>query len=250
MAAGVSPSELSKWELGHRLPSSEQVGVLLGVLGIVGPEQEDILNDAKAASDPNWIAPGVDRQVSALIEYEKTAKRMVAVAPAFPTGMLQTEDTARAIVAGGGRSGFSEGQIKATVTTRMGRKEALLRSSPLEFVAFLGMRAFTRTLGGLDVAINQLRYTQKMMALPNVTVRAIEETDDFNPADMGSFVLYEFAVGDPIVFFEHHRSSMFAPKRDVPDMLEAVKRIEEVAMSPDATSGLIADVIKRMETTQ
>lgn len=244
----VHPSLLSKWERGEILPNPEQVAIIAGALGIVGEERAALLEDAKAARSPDWLAPGVDRQVSALIEYEKTAIRMVSVAPLFISGMLQTEDTARAIVSG--NPATTVDQINATVSARMTRKEALLRVDPLTFDAFVGMRAMERPLGGLDVAISQLRYIEKMSALPNVTVRAIEETEGFNPADMGAFVLYEFAVGDPIVFFEHHRSSMFAPKRDVPDMLLAVRRIEEIAMSPDDTSGLIADVIKRMETTQ
>ena len=246
LSAGLNPSDLSKWELGHGIPSSEKVGVILGALGVTGEQQDTLIAEAKAAADPNWIAPGVDKQVSALIEYEKTADRMVSVAPLFTPGMLHTEDTARAVLA---NSGYSEGQVKAVVNARMARKEALLRQKPLKLEAFLGLRAITRPLGGREVALNQLRYTQKMMALTNVTVRVIEETDDFTPADMGAFVLYTFQVGEPIVYFEHHRSSLFAPKRDLPDMVRAVDRIGEVAMSPDDTSGLIADVIKRMETT-
>jgi transcriptional regulator with XRE-family HTH domain len=243
----IDHSVLSRWENGGMLPSSEQVANLAGALRIIGEEKEALIEEAKAARNPDWLAPGVDRQVSAIIEFEKLAHEMVSVAPLFPTGMLQTEDTIRAILAG---SGFSDEQRAATVRTRMSRKEALIRSEPLQFHAYLGMRAIERPLGGTAVAIEQLRHTLKLMALPNVTVRAISETEDFNPADMGGFVLYKFKLGEPIVYFEHHRSSMFAPKRDVPDMQLAVRRIEEIAMSPDDTSGLIADVIKRMETTQ
>lgn len=242
---GVHPSTYSKWENGKLLPDLETVGVILGALGVVGDDRDDILQDARDASNPDWIADGVDRQVSALVEYERTAIRMVACAPLFTAGMLQNEGTAHAIVAAGGTT--SDSQAKAIVSARMARKEALWRTNPIRLDVFLGMRAIERPLGGLPVAIEQLKYTLKMAQLTNVTVRAIPETDEFNPADMGGFVLYEFAVGDPIVYFEHFRSSMFAPKRDVPDMVKAVERLEKIAMSPDATSRLIADVITRME---
>jgi transcriptional regulator with XRE-family HTH domain len=244
---GYNHSLLSKWERGEVLPSLEQVANIIGKLGIVGEERDYILEMARAARNPDWLTPGVDRQVSALIEFDRIATRMVSVAPLFTPGILHTEEVARVVLA---NSGFDDEQNDRIVTTRMGRKEALLREDPLRYEAYLGMRAITRPLGGQTVHLNQLRYIEKMSALDNVTVRAINETDDFTPADMGAFVLYELPAGDPIVYFEHHRSSMFAPKKDLPAMVQAVERVEEVAMSPDATSRLIADVIREMETTQ
>lgn len=203
---------------------------------MIGNAREDILRDARNAANPDWITEGVDRQVSALIEYERSATRMVCVAPLFPPGMLQTEGTANTVVAGDAeRRGeeVDDNQVRSIVAARMARKEALWRSDRMQLDVFLGMRAIERTLGGLEVAIEQLRYTQKMAALDNVTVRAIPKTDDFNPADMGPFVLYEFPVGQPIVYFEPYGSSNFARPQAVPAQVRAVEVLEEIAMSPD-----------------
>lgn len=247
LAIGEPPSTVSKWELGHILPEPEKVGVFLGALGIVGEEQDEIIAAAKEAGDPNWVAPGVGKHVSALVEYGRTAELVVDVAPpGLWPGMLQTEDTARAIVSAGD---LTEGQVKAIVAARMSRKEPLLRPRPLKFEAYVGYRVVMRRLGGPEVALNQLRYVQKMMRLKHVTVRVIQETETFVPSDVGPFSLYTFKVGDPIVYFEHHRSSMFAPNKDVQDMLRGVERIKEAAMSPARTAELIADVIKELETT-
>ncbi|MGH3625748.1 MAG: Scr1 family TA system antitoxin-like transcriptional regulator [Sciscionella sp.] len=63
--------------------------------------------------------------------------------------------------------------------------------------------------------------------------------------------LLEFPVAQPIVHFEHHRSSMFLPdQRDIEEMRKAARAVQEIAMSPEATSELIATIIEEMEHTE
>jgi transcriptional regulator with XRE-family HTH domain len=242
-AIGVSPTALSRWETGRTPPTSEQVGVFLGALGVVGDEQDRLLEDARAALDPTWVEPGVDRQLSALRDFEKTARTITDVSPLLIPGLLQTEDYARAVMVN-----LPPGQIQRAVDARMGRQRILTRLKPVRLVALIGEPALTRPIGGDEVLSEQLRHLVKMAELDNVEIRALSTGAEYDPSLAGPFVLYEFEVAAPIVHFEHHRSSMFLPdKRDVEDMQTAAGRIEEAAMSSDTTKELIADIINRME---
>ncbi|WP_410468205.1 Scr1 family TA system antitoxin-like transcriptional regulator [Amycolatopsis methanolica] len=110
-----------------------QVAHVLGTLGVIGNAREDILRDARNAANPDWITEGVDRQVSALIEYERSATRMVCVAPLFPPGMLQTEGTANAVVAGDAeRRGeeVDDNQVRSIVAARMAPQRSPVAERP------------------------------------------------------------------------------------------------------------------------
>lgn len=244
---GVTPTALSRWETGKAPPDPEQVGVLLGALGVVGDEQERLLDNARAALDPTWVAPGVDRQLSALLDFEKTATHIVDVSPLLIPGLIQTEDYARAIMDDGT---LTPGEVQSAVTMRIGRQHILTRTNPLHLVALIGQPALRRPIGGWPVMIEQLRQLLKLNQLPNVEIKALPDGTDYDPSLAGPFVLYEFALGAPIVHFEHHRSSMFLPdKKDVEDMRVAAERITELALSSGNTSELIAELVNSEETS-
>jgi transcriptional regulator with XRE-family HTH domain len=245
---GINYVAISKAETGRTPPSLGQVGVILGNLGVVGLEQERLLEMTRAAGDPTWVTPGIDHQLSALMDFEQDADKITGVSPLLIPGLLQIAPYARAINSDG-RS--TEGQIRDAVNRRMGRQQILTGKNAAHLVALIGEPALRRPIGGHDVMVEQLRHLLKMSELDNVDVLAIPNSTEYDPSLAGAFVLFEFPHAAPIVHFEHHRSSMFLPdKRDVEDMLIAVRRIEEGAMSPATTTGLIAEIINGMETTQ
>jgi transcriptional regulator with XRE-family HTH domain len=240
---GVPPTALSRWETGRTPPSSEQVAVFLGVLGVVGSERDRLIEDARAALDPTWVEPGVDRQLSALRDFETSSDTITDVSPLLIPGLLQTEDYAREVMAN-----LAPEQLRRALDTRMTRQRILTRNRPVHLVALIGQPALTRAIGGAAVFADQLRHLQKMAQLDNVEVRALSDGDEYDPSLAGPFVLYEFEVAAPIVHFEHHRSSMFLPdKRDVEDMAIAAGMITAKAISPTATQKIISDVLDRME---
>jgi transcriptional regulator with XRE-family HTH domain len=244
---GLHYVAISRGETGKTPLSPEQVGIILGALGVNGGEQERLLDLARAAGDPTWVTPGIDRQLSALMDFERTAHTITDVSPLLIPGLLQTEGYARAILS---VSGPTEGHIRDAVNRRMGRQSILTGRKPTHMVALIGESALRRPIGGYDVMAEQLKHLLKMGALDNVDVQAIPDSTDYDPSLAGPFVLYEFPVGEPVVHFEHHRSSMFLPdKRDVEDMRLAVERIGKVAMSSPATRELIAERINNLETT-
>lgn len=242
---GVSATAMSRWENGHKPPSTEEIAVVLGSLGVRGSERDHFLEMARDAHDPTWVAPGVDRQLTALVDFEKSATTIIDVAPLLVPGLLQTADYVRAVMDNGS---LPPGQVQAAVNTRMGRQHILTQENPAQMIALIGETALRRPLGGSAVMAAQLRHIAKMAQYENVAVQAIPVSASFDASLAGPFVLMEFPVAKPIVHFEHHRSSMFLPdKRDIEDMRTAATAVRGMAMSPEETSELIAAITEEME---
>jgi Domain of unknown function (DUF5753) len=65
---------------------------VLVVLRVTGEERGQLLQLARDAADPNWVVPGVAKQLAALIQDEEVATHIVNVQPLVIPGLLQTED--------------------------------------------------------------------------------------------------------------------------------------------------------------
>jgi transcriptional regulator with XRE-family HTH domain len=247
---GISHSALSRWETGARSPQPEDVASVLGALGVNGDERAELLELARGSDDPHWLSvrsAGRERQMAALLDFERTATQITDVSPLLIPGLLQTADYARAIMVAGG---VPASQIETRVAVRVGRREVLTRRDPVRLLALIGAAALRQEIGGRSVALDQLHHLSKFATLPNVDLRVVTATAGWSPALEGPFVLVDSDHQSPIVHLENRRAGLFFHEPDdVNAYREAVDRVKEVAMSPDATEGLIADVITELETT-
>lgn len=242
---GMSHTVLSHWESGRRAPSAEDLSGLLGVLGVTGDERDYMLELARAAADPNWVTPGVGKQLSALMEYERTATAISEVNPLLVPGLLQTSDYARAIM---DRSGASSGDANHKVTLRVGRRDALERG--IEFTALIGEHVLLYPPCERSIMAAQLRHLLACAERDNVTIQAVPMDSEWTPMHSGPFLLLEFRRATPVVHLEHYRSAVtLTDARDARDFRDAKDKVREVAMSPDRTTELIAEVADKMETT-
>lgn len=246
-ALGISHVTVTRWENGRSAPDAENTSAMLAVLGVNGDEREELIDLARKAADPNWVAAGTDRQLSMLMDYEKTATRIVESNQQLIPGLLQTSDYARQIMLG---AGATSGEAEQRVTTRMGRRDILTRRKPVAFVALLGEQALYRHPCPKEVMADQLHHLLEMGKRDNITVQAVPTRDEYSPAIEGPFILIEFARGKPVVHLEHYRSSAtITDAKDVRDYQAAADTILREAMSPEDTAGLIAERANEMECT-
>jgi transcriptional regulator with XRE-family HTH domain len=253
---GLSHGMVSNWETCQRLPSPEDVASLLTALDIVGDskvsidaaEKERLLDLARHAAEPNWLTigmPGIPQQLAGAVESERAASAIVEWEPMVIPGLLQTADYARAIAKA---SGLSEPQIEQRVMVRMSRREIITRRNPVEFLALIGEAALREPIGEPDVMIDQLRYLIELADRPNVELRVIKLGVGWHPGFAGPFVVFTFPDAPPVIHFEHFSSGAFVPDAaDVGAYSGAVEVMKNVAMSPAATTGLIAEIAHEME---
>ncbi|MGW3469789.1 helix-turn-helix domain-containing protein [Saccharopolyspora sp. NPDC000995] len=242
---GRSHTHISRWENGKLTPSEADAGAVLGILGVTGKERERLLQLARDAGDPNWVAPGVDRQLAALTEYERTARTVTDVQPLLIPGLLQTADYARSIMVG---AGTTRGEADRRVTFRLGRRDVLTRRNPVELVAIIGEHALRYPPCDRDVMVEQLRHLVKWGELDNVNIHAIPIDQGYSPTLEGPFVLIEFDRAKAVVHLEHYRSSTtITDATDVKDYQTATDSVRKAALSADLTASLIAEIADEME---
>lgn len=244
---GRSSSHVSRWETGNLTPSEADTATVLAVLGVTGAERERLLELARDALDPNWVAPGVDKQLAALAEYERTAHTIIDVEPLMIPGLMQTVDYARAMMVA---FGATRGEADQRATHRAGRQHVLTDTRPVELVAIVGEHALRHTPCPPEVMANQLRHLLKLSGQDNVTLQILPSDSASAPALTGPWVLMEFAKQQPVLHLEHYSASVtLTDPKTAARYREAADTLRQAAMSPDDSSGLIANVITEQEMT-
>lgn len=243
-----SNAKISLIENGHRLPSTDDLTTLLDALNVHGEERERILGLRRDADDaPGQINAGattIGPKLAQLIDYERTASRIVDVAPLLIPGLLQTSDYARAIMG-------DAPSAETRVALRSGRRDILTRRSPVELIALIDSEVLVRPVAPAPVMVDQLHHLLEMAARPNVTLQIVHSTrPGWTPLLAGPFELLEFPHAKPLVLLEHHRSSLFLwEEEDVREFTDAAEQIRKAAMTPAESAGVIEDIVNGMETT-
>ncbi|MBB5160059.1 transcriptional regulator with XRE-family HTH domain [Saccharopolyspora phatthalungensis] len=247
---GISHSAISRWETGARSPQPEDVASILAATGVNGAERSELLDLARGAGDPHWLSVQSgdrDRQMAALLEFERSAQRITDVAPLLIPGLLQTAEYARAIMVA---AEVPTHEIETRVLVRVGRREVLTRREPANLLALVGEAAIRQEIGGRDVVLDQMHHLLNYAQMPTVDLRIVSSTAGWSPALEGPFVLIDFDDERPIVHVENRRAGLFFHEPDdIEAYRNAVDRVKSVAMSPADTTKLIADVITELETT-
>lgn len=249
---GRDPGLLSRWETGKRIPKPTDVAQLLTNLGVNGEHYDEIIELTHGTDEPLWIAttlPEQRQQMAALLVFERSATTITQVAPLLIPGYLQTNDYARTIMSAGG---VRPDEVETRVAVRIGRRDVITRKDPANLVALIGEAALRHVVGSHAVMVEQLRYLTEVAALDNVQLLVVPFESGWQPALEGMFMLLESKEEtSPVVHLENRRSGLFLHEdEDVGSYRRAVDTVREVAMTPEESTGLIAEVANQMETKQ
>lgn len=244
---GRGSSHVSRWENGKLTPSEADAAGVLAVLGVTGSERDRLLELARDAADPNWVAPGVDRQLSALIGYERTAQRIVAVEPLLIPGLMQTVDYARACIMA---FGATRGEADQRATHRVGRQHVLHNRHPVHMTAVIGEHALRTAPCDADVMVEQLRHLVTLGELDNVEIKVLPSGRPSAPALMGPWVLLEFRDTRPVLHLEHYSvSTTLTDPKTIARYQEAADTLRKTAMNAIESAAFIAGIADTMEDT-
>lgn len=248
----ISHATLSRWETSERTPRPEDVAMVLTALGVNGAERDRLVNLARAANEPNWLTlgePGASEALTALIEFEQTAKHITEWSPAGIPGLLQTGDYARAIMTAAG--GVPTQERDQRVRVRLSRRDVLTRLDPVIFSAIIGQEALRQVIGSPEVMIDQLRRLLEFAEWPTVTLQVLPTGHGWHPGLAGPFELLQYDSFRPIVHLEHLRSSLFLyeEETDLHAYVDAANTLRERALNPTESTQLITDTITTLENT-
>ncbi|TCP53449.1 helix-turn-helix protein [Tamaricihabitans halophyticus] len=244
----TSHTTVSRWETGQRSPKPEEVAAYLVVVGASAEQRDEIIELARDPDGAHWLSVGMpeqQRQLTTLLEVERTASRLTVVSMTLVPGLLQTGEYARAIMLG---ADVPANEVDTRVAVRLGRRDAITRAEPAELNAFVWEPVLRQRIGGKTVARNQVRALQTHSELDNVHLRVIPMECDWHPGLDGTFSIAEFADRGPMVHLENRVSGLFLHEpQDVEVYRTAVAKVADNAMSESESSALIAEMINRTE---
>ncbi len=242
------PGVLSRWETGERTPKPTDVAQILTKLGVTGSRYDEVIDLTTGTAEKQWLAvslPEHRQQLTALLDFERSAATITEVTPLLIPGLLQTSRYVRAIMSSGS---VPEDEIETRVAVRLGRGDAIKRRDPAKFVALVGEAALRQVIGNREIMIEQLDYLLEASHWSNIDLRVLPFESGWHPALEGVFLLIESGDGAPVVHLENRRSGIFLHEKTDTDTYEqAVELASSAATTPEQSREIVAEAIKKLE---
>jgi hypothetical protein len=164
------------------------------------------------------------------------------------TGLLQTEDYARAVMAAAMRADADDQEIDRQIAVRLERQKRLTAPDAPTLWAVMNEAVLHRQVGSPDVMRDQLAHIGQLAARPNVTVQVLPFTAGAHPAMLGSFTLMQFP--DPadrdVVYLEAETGALYLEKpEDVRRYSLMIDYLRAQALGPAESRALIAQLAAR-----
>ncbi|MCP2257375.1 Helix-turn-helix domain-containing protein [Streptoalloteichus tenebrarius] len=246
---GIAHGTISRWETGTRLPRAEDVASYLTAVGVRDPSLREQIIDMAREDGPHWLFVGVpeqQRQLAALLDFERQATSITEVNPFLIPGLLQESSYVRGIMTGGG---VRPSEVETRIALRLGRRDCITRrDQPANLTALIGEAAVRSLVGGPQGMHNQLTHLLDMAERPNIVVRVIPIESNWHPAMEGCFMLLEFDRHPAIIHLENRTSGMFLHEPNVVSAYRAaLAMLDRFALSTEETFKLIAERLTTLE---
>lgn len=241
-------TRISEIENANTVATAEECASLLDALGVSDlDERERALGlVAQVAEGPSVLQVGtavIDQTLVQLVDHEDAAKQITVAGPLLLPGLVQTTAYAKRI--------YGDSSTAATrVALRVLRREILTRRNPVDLIALIDSEALLRPILPPSELLEQLEHLLDLATRTNVTIQIVSSTTPgYHPMLSGQFELIEYATASPMVLLDHYHASAFLrDPADVAVYVEAAETLRKnVAMSPEASVELIAEIVHGME---
>jgi transcriptional regulator with XRE-family HTH domain len=243
---GRNSGVLSRYETADRTPKPEDVAQFLTAMEVRGSEYDEILSLAYDVDASGWVAltlPDRRQQLTAMLEAEQDASIIEHVSHSMFPGMLQVKSYSSAIMVG---ARVPANQITTRVSTRMGRRDALEKPNPVEFISYVGESALYWMIGGRDAMVDQLRHVLRVGEWPNVHVHIVPFSSGCQACLNGTFMVLDRSV----VHVDTGESGMFLHNSaDVRSYIDSVRTVSEVACGEAESKAALASRLRELERT-
>jgi transcriptional regulator with XRE-family HTH domain len=247
-ATGLVPSTLFRLETAKARPQVRTLRTLLDVYRVREERREELEALLKAASEQTWLQPAsghLPGPYAAYIGFEQEATTLLNYESSFVPGLLQTEEYARAVIAGSAPSA-SEEEVEGRVAARLKRQELLTLSQPLELQAVIDEAVLRRNVGGRAVMRAQIERLKEATHLPNITLRVIAFDTGAHPGMHGSFAILRFREARDVVYVESSTSDLFLESQeDIGGYNVMFQHLMATAADTEATKVVLAHALEQ-----
>lgn len=234
-----SLARMSRTENGQRKVTIEEVATLLTVYKLPVADREEVLAELQAGSSSGWWdrpLPGVPPEVGALASYEADANELIDVSIAAIPGLLQTYETATAVMRA---AGAAEEDIETQWMARLRRQQIL---GTVDYTAFISVTALRTQHGGPAARGRQLEHLASAQRR-GIAVRAIPERQT-SVLLLHSWLWMGFPKTNPVVHAEVLSGAFFLHEEDAEPYTVALQRLDQVSLSTTESRKVITDVLK------
>jgi hypothetical protein len=222
---------------------------LLAVYQTVDAKRESELVDlARGSKKQSWSEYKDVYSTASLTLFglEAAAKIIYKYEPTFVPGILQTEEYARALLAG---IGHSEDDIERMVSARLERQEILDHEARPQFEFILGEAVVSRTVGGRGVMLRQLERLKSLAAGEDVSLQVLPFSAGAHPRMGDAFTILQFADEnlDDLLYLEN--AGCESTSREDPDLIASYRRDFLTLQAMASESDDFASVIDKIAAT-
>ncbi|GAA3725982.1 helix-turn-helix domain-containing protein [Salinactinospora qingdaonensis] len=247
-----SESKISRLELGRVGFKLRDVEDLLTLYGVTeGELRETLITMAKESNKPGWWQQYGDALPSWFQSYvglEEAATRIRTYEAQYVSGLLQTEDYARAVISGADDI-RKKGEVEDRVAVRMQRQRRIVEYSNVKLWAIMDEAAVRRPIGSVETMKGQLAHLRELCSLPNVTLQIIPFNAGAHAAEAGAFTILRYPEYDlaDIVYLEQLTGALYLDKREEVDAyMMAMERLSVVAEEPSHTPDKLTQLIDEL----
>ncbi len=246
---GINAATLYRIETARARPQRRTLIALLDLYEVPEPRRSAVLlliQDVGSQGGLRAIHSELRDEYVAYISFEAEAREVRNYESLFIPGLLQTEGYARAVISSAFPAAAAR-EVEHRVQARGERKAVLSKNEPLQMWAVMDEAALRRMVGGPRVMREQLQHLTAMAEEPHIALQIIPFSAGAHAGMPGSFVLMSFPdVEDPeIIYVDSMAGDLFLESEAEVRRYEAIfDRLCALALSPDATSRLIAALAK------
>jgi transcriptional regulator with XRE-family HTH domain len=229
---GVDRSTVSRVENGLRRLSTD-VAKKIDDLWDTKSLFERLVRLADSAEDGGWF--------KGLVDYEGRATRHRMWQALVVPGLLQTPDYARTVIAA------ASTDVEKGLKTRLERQAGVFDRTPEPYLAvMLNWTVLHQVVGGRKVMKEQLAHLLALSEKPNVSIRVVEQGEDYHVGLDGSFRLLTVEDRD-IAFSESpSRGRLVLDPTGVQDYALRHDRISSIATPTGPSRGLIKRLMEAL----
>jgi transcriptional regulator with XRE-family HTH domain len=234
---GCSASLVAHIEIGDRTPKPD-LAARCDAHFDTGDRFTQLQKDfTSPVAGPGWFIRWAD-------EIEPKARVLRSWDPLLIPGLLQTEDYARALFAGGLVT--TEQEIEDLVRARMQRKKILERDRPPILWALLDETVLQRRIGDPAVMCGQLDHIMSVASRPTVTVQLVPQDTRCTVGLTSGFIIAELPDAPTVVSVESSgRGEALVDHEFVSQTWDRYDKLRAEAYRPDESLGRIKEARDR-----
>jgi transcriptional regulator with XRE-family HTH domain len=227
---GYSGSHMSSVETMTRPATADFARACDRVFGTPGTF-ERLQEDISRAAYPPWFSP--------FVHYEAKAARIHCWDNRNVTGLLQTEEYARAIIAAGNLD-MSEDEVERDVAARLERQQVMTGDAPPYCWYVIHEAALRTVFGGPAVMRDQMDRLVEAARSPRVVVQVFPAAVAGCPGADGAVTIFDFAGEASVGYAEGYRAGRtIEAAAEVASLVLMFDHLRALALSPADSQKMI-----------